>query len=95
VRKSRSEIVWLDELGDEFTPGLVGVVCVVDGDGDEFGSEFTVGLVVGVVSVVDGDCAVVEHAPNPPLKKRAAIANPPHIFGVNVARFAIRVGFSK
>ena len=91
MRKSRSEIVWLDELGAEFTAGLVGVVSVVDGDGDEFGDGLTAGsvVVVVVVSVVDGDCAVREHAPNPPLKQRAAIANPPHIFGGNVAGFAI------
>jgi hypothetical protein len=69
----------------------VGVVSVVDGDCDEFGSV----VVVVVVSVVEGDCAVrLEHDTNPPLKKRAAIANPPHIFGVNVAGFVIILGFS-
>ena len=103
MRKSRwrslsfgeSEIVWLDELGAEFTGGFVGVVSVVDGDGDEFGAGLAAGsvVVVVVVSVVVGDCAVVEHAPNPPLKKRAAIANPPHIFGRNVAGFGILVRF--
>ena len=67
---------------------VVGVVSAVDGD--ELGAELTAGLVVVVVSVVDGDCAVrLEHATSPPLKKRAAIANPPHIFGGNVAGFAI------
>ena len=97
MRKSRSEIVWLDELGADFTGGFVGVVCVVDGDGDKFGAGLAAGsvVVVVVVSVVVGDCAVVEHAPNPPLKKRAAIANPPHIFGENVTRFAILVRFSR
>ena len=75
----------------------MGVVAVVDGD--ELGSELTAGLVVVVVvvvvSVVDGDCAVrLEHATNPPLKNRAAIANPPHILGANVAGFAILLRFS-
>ena len=73
----------------------MGVVCVVEGD--ELGSEFTAGLVVVVVvvSVVDGDCAVrLEHAANPLLKKMAAIANPPHIFGGNVAGFTILLRFS-
>jgi hypothetical protein len=73
----------------------VGVVSVVDGD--ELGDELTAGLVVVVVvvSVVDGDCAVrLEHAANPLLKKMAAIANPPHIFGENVAGFAILLRFS-
>ncbi len=69
----------------------MGVVSVVDGD--KLGAELTLGLVaivVVVVSVVDGDCAVrLEHAANPLLKKRAAIANPPHIFGGSVAIFAI------
>ena len=67
------------------------MVCVVDGDGDEFGDGLTAGsvVVVVVVSVVDGDCAVREHDTNPPLKQRAAIANPPHIFGRNVAGCAI------
>ncbi|WP_295616592.1 hypothetical protein [Chamaesiphon sp. GL140_3_metabinner_50] len=76
----------------ELTAGVVvGVVSIVDGDGDELG-ELTAGLVaiVVVVSVVDGDCAVrLEHAANPPLKKMAAIANPVHILGGNVAGFAI------
>ena len=66
----------------------VGVVSVVDGDCDKSGDELTAGLVVVVVvvSVVDGDCAVrLEHDTNPPLKKMAAIANPPNIFGENVA----------
>ena len=73
----------------------MGVVSVVDGDCAEFGAELTAGLVVVVVSVVDGDCAVrLEHDTNPPLKKRAAIANPPHIFGENVAGFAILLRFS-
>lgn len=76
---------------------VVGVVSVVDGE--ELGDELTAGLVVVVivvvVSVVDGDCAVgLEHATSPPLKKRAAIANPPHIFGGNVAGFAIVLRFS-
>ena len=99
MRKFRSEIVWLDELGAEFTAGLgVGVVSGVDGDGDEFGDGLTAGsvvvVVVVVVSVVDGDFAVLEHDTNPPFKKRAAIANPPHIFGENVTRFAILMRFS-
>ena len=77
----------------------VGVVSVIDGDCDKSGDELTAGLVavvvVVVVSVVDGDCAVrLEHATNPLLKKRAAIANPPHIFGENVAGFAILLRFS-
>ena len=75
----------------------VGVVSVVDGDCDKSGDELTAGLVVVVVvvSVVDGDCAVrLEHATNPLLKKRAAIANPLHIFGGNVAGFAILLRFS-
>ena len=68
---------------------VVGVVSVVDGN--ELGDELTAGLVVVVVvSVVDGDCAVrLEHAANPLLKKRAAIANPTHIFGGTDAGFAI------
>ncbi|AFY92817.1 hypothetical protein [Chamaesiphon minutus] len=69
---------------------VVGVVSVVDGD--ELGDKLTGGLVVVVVvvSVVDGDCAVgLEHATSPPLKKRAAIVNPPHILGGNVAGFTI------
>ena len=67
----------------------MGVVSVVNGDCDELG-ELTAGLVVGVVSVVDGERAVpLEHDPNPPLKKMTEIANPPHIFGGNVAGFAI------
>ena len=72
----------------------MGVVSVVDGD--ELGDELTAGLVVVVVvSVVEGDCAVrLEHAANPLLKKMAAIANPPHIFGGNVAGFAILLRFS-
>ena len=68
----------------------MGVVAVVDGD--ELGSELTAGLVVVVVvvSVVDGDCAVrLEHDINPPLKKRAAIANPTHIFGGTAAGLTI------
>ena len=66
---------------------VVGVVSVVDGD------ELVV--VVVVVSVVDGDCAVgLEHATSPPLRKRAAIVNPPHILGGNVAGFAILLRFS-
>jgi hypothetical protein len=74
--------------------GLVVVVVSVV-DGDELGAELTAGLVVVVVSVVDGDCAVrLEHAANPLLKKMAAIANPPHIFGGNVAGFAILLRFS-
>ncbi|AFY93047.1 hypothetical protein Cha6605_1940 [Chamaesiphon minutus PCC 6605] len=71
---------------------VVGVASVVDGDGDELGDELTAGVVVVVVvvSVVDGDCAVrVEHDTNPPLKKRAAIANPAHIFGGTDTGFAI------
>lgn len=75
----------------------MGVVSVVDGDCDNSGDELTAGLVmvVVVVSVVDGDCAVrLEHATNPLLRKRAAIANPPHIFGENVAGFAILLRFS-
>ena len=67
---------------------VVVVVSVVDGDCDNSGDELTAGLVVVVVvvSVVDGDCAVrLEHDTNPPLKKMAAIANPPNIFGENVA----------
>jgi hypothetical protein len=73
---------------------VVGVVSVVDGDCDEFGDELTAGLVVVVVSVVEGDCAVLEHDTNPPLKKRAAIANPTHIFGGTDAGFAILIRFS-
>ena len=75
----------------------VGVVSVVDGDCDKSGDELTAGLVVVVVvvSVVDGDCAVrLEHATKPLLKTMAAIANPPHIFGENVAGFAILLRFS-
>jgi hypothetical protein len=68
----------------------VGVASVVDGNCDELGAEFTDGLVVGVVCVVDGDCAVrLEHDTNPPLKKRVAIANPAHIFGGTAAGFTI------
>ena len=67
----------------------MGVVSVVDGDCDKSGAELTAGLVVVVVSVVEGDCVVLEHDTNPPLKKMAAIANPPHIFGGSVAIFAI------
>jgi hypothetical protein len=73
----------------------VGVVAVVDGD--ELGAEFTAGLVVVlvVVSDVDGDCAVrLEHAANPLLKKMAASANPPHIFGGTASGFAIVLRFS-
>ena len=74
----------------------MGIVSVVDGDCDKSGAELTAGLVVVVVvvSVVEGDCVVLEHDTNPPLKKMAAIANPPHIFGRNIAGFAILVRFS-
>ena len=66
----------------------MGVVAVVDGD--ELGAGLMAGLVVVVVSVVDGDCAVrLEHAANPLLKKMAAIANPAHIFGGTAAGFTI------
>jgi carbonic anhydrase/acetyltransferase-like protein (isoleucine patch superfamily) len=54
------------------------------------GDELTAGLVVGVVSVVEGDCVVrSEHATNPLLKNMTAIANLAHIFGGNIAEFNI------